>query len=130
MWLGLGARMDLHIDDVGLQGNLLLATVSGTLASDAALRVFKQLYDTAREKGVSKVLVNAIAVDGELPTVERYMVAVELAAYFQQHHMKQKVAIVGKQPAADGFGVRVAQNRWINVELFSSQQEALSWLGK
>jgi hypothetical protein len=124
--------MDVHIDDIELQGNLLLATVSGTLASDrdAALRVFKQLCDTAKEKGVSKILVNTLAVDGEPPTVERYRVAIELAAYFQQHHMNPRLAIVGKQTTADGFGVRVAQNRWLTTELLSSQEEALRWLDK
>jgi hypothetical protein len=44
--------------------------------------------------------------------------------------MSPRLAFVGKPPAVDGFGVRVAQNRGITTEVFASQQEALRWLDK
>jgi hypothetical protein len=121
--------MDLRID-MELQGGLLLVTLSGDAALDAALRVFKQAFDTAKEKGVSKILVNALAVDGVLSTLERYRLGVELVEYLQQHQMNPRLAAVGKPPTADGFAARVGQNRGVSVEMFSSQQEALSWLAK
>jgi hypothetical protein len=119
--------MDLHFD-IELQGGLLLGTASGTLTFDAALRLFKQLFDTAKEKEISKILLNGLAVDGKLSTFERYRIAIEIAAYLKQRQMNLRLALVGKPPAADGFAVRVAQNRDVTVEMFSSQQEALSWL--
>ena len=121
--------MDLHID-VELQGGLLLVTASGNLAFDAALLLLKQVCDTAKEKEVNKILVNALAVDGELSTVERYRLGAEVTAYLKQRQMNPRLAFVGKPPALDGFGVRVAQNRGATTELFSSQQEALTWLDK
>ena len=121
--------MDLRID-IELREGLLLVTASGTLAFDAALLLLKQVCDTAKEKEVSKILVNALAVDGELATVDRYRLGTEVTAYLKQRQMSPRLAFVGKPPAVDGFGVRVAQNRGITTEVFSSQQEALRWLGK
>ena len=121
--------MDLRID-IELREGLLLVTASGTLAFDAALLLLKQVCDTAKEKEVSKILVNALAVDGELATVDRYRLGTEVTAYLKQRQMSPRLAFVGKPPAVDGFGVRVAQNRGITTEVFSSQQEALRWLDK
>ena len=121
--------MDLRID-IELREGLLLVTASGTFAFDAALLLLKQVCDTAKEKEVSKILVNALAVGGELATVDRYRLGTEVTAYLKQRQMSPRLAFVGKPPAVDGFGVRVAQNRGITTEVFSSQQEALRWLGK
>jgi hypothetical protein len=121
--------MDLHIDDVKLQGRLLLVTVSGRFELDAALRLLKQVCDTAKEKEVNKILVNCLAMDGELPTFERYHLGVAVAAYVKQRQMKPRLAIVGKPPTIDGFAVRVAQNRDLVTQMFSTQQEAMDWLG-
>jgi hypothetical protein len=121
--------MDLHID-VELQVGLLLVTASGSLAFDAALRLLKQVLDTAAEQQVNRILVNCLALDGELSTLERYSLGVEVPAYFKQRQMNLRIAFVGKPPAMDGFGVRVAQNRELPTEMFSSQQEALNWLDK
>ena len=82
------------------------------------------MCDIAEEKQVNKILVNSLAVDGELSTLERYGLGVEVAAYIKQRQMNPSVAIVGKPPASVGFGVRVAQNRNIIAEIFRSQQEA------
>lgn len=119
--------MDLNID-IELQGGLMLVTARGNLGFDAALRLLKQVCDTAAEKQVNKILVNSLAVDGEFSTIERYQLGVEVAAYIMQLQMKPRLAFVGRPPAIDGFGVRVAQNRGMTTAVFSSQQEALNWL--
>ncbi len=120
-------KMDLQID-IELQGGLMLVTARGTLAFDAVLRILKQVCDTAAEKQVKKILVNSLAVDGDLTTLERYQLGVEVAAYIMQRQKNTRLAFVGQPPQMDGFGVRVAQNRGMTVEMFSSQQEALNWL--
>lgn len=119
--------MDLHID-IELQGGLLLVTASGIVELEAAVRLLKQVCDTAKQKGVNKILVDTLAVDGVLSTVERYQVAVEVTAYIKQRQMNPRLAFVGKPPTSDGFGVRVAQNRDVVTSMFSSQQEAIKWL--
>jgi hypothetical protein len=42
--------------------------------------------------------------------------------------MNPRLAAVGKPPTVDGFAALVAQNQWVTAEVFSSRQEALSWL--
>jgi hypothetical protein len=107
-----------------------LVTASGNLAFDAALRLLKQVCDTAKEKEVNKILVNALAVDGKISTLERYRLGVEVVAYLGKLEMNPTLTFVGKPPTIDGFGVLVAQNRGVGTEVFSSQQKALSWLDK
>ena len=107
----------------------MLATASGNAEFDAALRLLKEVCDTAAEKQVNKILVNGLAMDGEFSTLDRYTLGVEVAAYIRQREMNHRLAIVGKPPALDGFGVRVGQNRGLVTDFFSSQQEALNWLG-
>lgn len=119
--------MDLHID-IELQGGLLLVNASGNFTFDAALRLLKEACDRAKEKEVNKILVNCLAMDGELTTIERYNLGVEVATYVKQRQMNPRLAFVGKPPTIDGFGVRVGQNRGLVTEVFSSQQEALNWL--
>ena len=48
--------MDLVIE-IEVQEGLLLVTASGTLTFDAALRLLKQVCDTAAEKQINKILV-------------------------------------------------------------------------
>ena len=119
--------MDLHID-IELQGGLMLVTARGNLTLDAALRLLKQVCDTAAEKQVNKIIVNCLAVDAEFSTVERYQIGEEVSAYIRQRQVNPRLAIVGQPPAIDGFAVRVAKNRGMTVQVFSSQQEALNWL--
>jgi hypothetical protein len=89
--------MDLHVE-VELRDGVLLVTVAGTLAVDAASQVLRQVCDTAAENQVNKILVNGLAVGGELSTIERYRVAVELAAYLHGHQMNTIIAFVGTPP--------------------------------
>ena len=106
----------------------MLVTVKGSVSFAAASMLFKQVWETAAENQVNKILVNNLAVHGELATFERYDLGVEAAAYLTEHRMNVKVAIVGRLPTVNGFGVRVARNRGVFSEVFSTQQEALIWL--
>jgi hypothetical protein len=118
---------DLHID-IELQGGLLLVTANGSLAFDAAWRLLKKVFETAAEKRVNEILVNVLAVKGELATFERYALGVEIASYLSQRQLSVRLAFVGMPPAVNGFVVRVAQHRGVTTEAFSTLQEALKWL--
>ena len=120
--------MELHIADEKLQDGVLLVIAGGTFESVGALRLLKQICDMATEKHVNKILVNALALDGTVSELNRYKVAVELSTYLRQRGWNYRLAIVGKSPTVDGFGVRVAQNRGLTAEHFSTEQEALNWL--
>ena len=120
--------MDLHIADEKLQDGVFVAVGGGTFNSVAALRLLKQICDTATEKHVKKILVNALALDGAVSELERYEVAAELTKYLQQRGWDYRLAIVGKPPTVDGFGVRVAQNRGLSAEHFTTERDAMTWL--
>jgi hypothetical protein len=123
-----GAQMDMQIDEIKSEQGLLLVTFSGNLEVEAAVRLVKQTLDTAKEKGINKILLNMFAVNGELSAVERYEIGAEIAAYVKQRQMNPRLAIVGKPPTMTGFAVRVAQNRNLVTNTFSSLQEAMNWL--
>jgi hypothetical protein len=107
-----------------------LVTISGTVSFDATLRIRKQAIDTAKEREVSKILVNTFAVNGELSTLQRYDLATGVLAHAKQREIHPILAMVGKAPTVDGIAVRVGQNRTLNAEAFSDQQEALNWLSR
>jgi hypothetical protein len=119
--------MKLHVD-ITIENQLLVATAHGTLLFDACLRGLKHVLDQARKKQVTQILIDLLAVDGALTTLERYELGKQTAAYIQQHQMNPQIAFVGKPPAADGFGVRVAQNLGATTEMFPTRQQALNWL--
>jgi hypothetical protein len=118
---------DLHIE-IELQSGLLLVTATGRLAFDAASRLLRHVFDTAAEKQVNQVLVNTLTLKGELATFERYALGVEIASYLSERQINLRLAFVGVPPAVNGFVVRVAQNRGIVTESFSTMQDAVKWL--
>ena len=119
--------MDLHID-TELQGELLLVTARGAVSFDSALKLFRQAFDAAAESQVKKILVNVLMAEGELAAFERYRLGADSAAYLNERGLNVKLALVGVPPITDGFGVRIAQNRGVVARVFSTQEEALSWL--
>jgi len=119
--------MALHIA-FELRGDVLHATVKGTFSLEEAVRLFRQLCDTAAEKKVSKILVNNLDVHGNVSTMDRYEFAGEMATQLKQRQMNARLAFVGRLPVMDGFAAIVAQNQGIVTELFSTEQDALRWL--
>jgi hypothetical protein len=122
-------KMDLHID-IELEGEILLVTATGSAAYDAALRLLKQVFDTAAEKQVNKILVNNLSVEGDLSPLARYHLGVQVAEYLKQRKMNPRLAVVGKPPTTNGVAVGIIRNREVTGEVFSSVQDALEWLNK
>ena len=90
-------KVDLQID-IEFEGELLLVTASGSVRLDSALRLFRQVFDTAAERHVSKIVVNTLAVEGELAGHERYKLGAELATYISERRLDLKLAFVGVPP--------------------------------
>ena|SRR6202162_2183330 len=125
-----GPKMDLRIDVVGLREGVLFVTANGSFTFEAALRLLKQICDIAKERKVNKILVNGLEIDGELSTFDRYNLGAQIPEYIKQNQLNLKLAFVGKPPTMNGFAARVAQNRGLVTEIFSSQQEAEDWLNR
>lgn len=106
----------------------MVITASGTVSFDRVLMLLKDVCEAAAENHVDKILVDSLAVDGELATFERYRLGAELAAYLTQRQFRVKLAFVGTSPALTGFGAQIARNHGIATDVFPSIEEARNWL--
>jgi hypothetical protein len=51
------------------------ATVTGQLSLSEAIGIFKKVADASAERALVNILVDSLAVEGELSTLERYQLA-------------------------------------------------------
>jgi len=109
---------------------LLIAAVSGPVSATRILELFKEIFDTAVARAFQEILVDCLGVTGELSTRERHAVAKDVSEYVRTKQMSLKIALLGEQPVMNGVGVAIAQNRGLDVELFSDRQRALAWLAR
>jgi hypothetical protein len=111
----------------------LLATASGPISHGKAWELYKDACDTAAAQGYGKILMDWVAVTGDLPLRERHALGKEAAEYAHRNRMSLKIALLGQEPTLNRIGVAIAQNRGLNVEAFSvktfsDRQRALAWL--
>lgn len=123
-----GLVTDLKIEAIELMGDVFLATVTGTLELNASARVWIEMFDSAIQKQTTKILVDALAVSGDLFESERLQVALIVTAHLEQRWFKPRLAVVGHPPAIDGFGVRILKMLGYAVEAFANRIDALAWL--
>jgi hypothetical protein len=110
------------------QDDFLLATAAGLVSFKEVLRVFKNVIDTATERGFNKILMDFMAVNGELSAIDLYEIGEVMAEYCVGKSICPKVAVIGKPPAVTGFGAEVASNRGLTSRTFLEKQPALNWL--
>jgi len=117
--------MDLSIE---VRDDYLFSTVSGRLSLSEALEIYKRVLDASAEKALGKVLFDCLAVEGELPLLQRYELGKAMAEYGVSRSIMPKIAVIGLSPTITGFAAKVAWNRGLVVEVFSDRQAALVWL--
>lgn len=110
------------------QDDFFLATATGRVSVKEVLRVFKEVIDTATERGFEKILMDFLAVTGELAVMDLYGIGKAMAEYCMSKSIYPKVAVIGKPPLITGFGAEVASNRGLTSMTFSARQPALNWL--
>jgi hypothetical protein len=108
--------------------DFLLATAAGPVSRVGVLRVFKNVIDTAVERGFDKILIDFLAVTGELSVMDLYEIGKAMAEYCLSKSICPKVALIGKPPTVTGFGAQVASNRGLTSITFTESQPALNWL--
>ena len=108
----------------------LLATFAGRVSLSEVIEDFKKTCDAAAKRGFDKILVDCLAVEGELSTLERYELGRTVAEYCQRRSMNPKIATVGYPPLINGFGALVASNRGLVAETFSEFQKVVEWLNR
>jgi hypothetical protein len=111
------------------QDGFLLATAEGRVSiEEEILRVFKNVIDTATERGFDKILIDFWGVTGSLSDFDRYDIGKAMAEYCRNKSIHPIVAVIGKPPIVTGFGAEVASNRGLISMTFSESQAALNWL--
>ena len=110
------------------QDDFLLATAAGQVSVKEVLRVFKNVIDTATKRGFDKILMDFLAVKGELSAIDLYEIGKTMAEYCVSKSIYPKVALIGKPPTVTGLGAQVASNRGLTSMTFSERQPALHWL--
>ena len=106
----------------------MLATAAGPVSVKEVLHLFKTVIDTAKERGFDKILMDFLAVKGELSAIDLYEIGEAMAEYCVSKSICPKVAVIGKPPAVTGFGAEVASNRGLTSRTFLEKQPALNWL--
>ena len=98
------------------------------MSFDAVWQILKQICDTALEKNFTRILVDALAAQKVLKTIDRYTIGVNLVAYCGRQKFWPRLAFVGQPPVVDGFGILVAKNRGLEAERFPNSNEAMEWV--
>ena len=106
----------------------LLAIARGEVSFDEASQACRQICDFTAGLGLRKILLDCLALKGDLSPEERFELAKNLAEYCQRRLTIFTVALIGKPPSVTGLGARVASNRGVPAETFSDREQGLEWL--
>jgi hypothetical protein len=93
-----------------------------------ALELGQNVCDIAVERGLDGILVDCLALEGDLSNGARYELGKTIAEYCRSRSMSTRVAVIGKKPTITGFSARIAANRGAMIQTFSDRQAGLDWL--
>ena len=123
--------MSLMIDVI-VEEDFLRLRCSGHCSLADVTKVYSQVVSAALEHDRSRVLIDAILVDGELTTMERYASSEFIASDIRQRALGKitRIAVCGREPLIDPqrFGETVAVNRGVNAKASTDVNEAVAWL--
>ena len=117
--------MDLILEP---RDGFLLAIAVGEVSFDSALEGCRNMVDLAAGLGVRKILLDCLALIGDLSAEERFELGKTTAEYCQSQLRIPALALIGKPPAVTGLGARAASNRGMPVEIFFDRERGLDWL--
>ena len=113
-------------DDVELQehAGYLEARFLGTFS----VKVFNEQVDAAvhacRERKRLLLLLDVTRLETRITTVDRF----EIASHGARVASDLKVVVLAPQDLIDPFGVQVARNRGLDVNVLSDREKAIAWL--
>jgi hypothetical protein len=105
--------------------DFLLVHLAGLVSLDAWEKVLRELGDTLRDRPGDRLVVNLMELLGWLGIPERQAVGALMATHFAQ---MKKVALVIQPLKIAGVVEAEAQRRGLDLRLFSSYDEAISWV--
>ena len=114
---------------IEVRGSYLFGRASGVRTSDTVTAMTIEIFNTAIDNNLSKVLIDVNELKGKLGILDSYRVVTEV---FQNLRGKgiRKAAIFDEQASSrrEWFIETVARNRGFNFRIFANLEDALKWL--
>lgn len=85
------------------QADFCLAMAGGLVSTEEVLRVFKTVIDAATEEGYDRILIDFMAVTGELSTRDLYAVGSAMAEYCARKKIYPRVGWSANRPSSPIF---------------------------
>ena len=103
------------------------ATFNGATTTKEVGRQFESLAEKCKCTNKNKLLLDFTEVPADISLMDRYDLGKRTLVFAQY---KCKVAAVCKSGQRDShcFLGTVAQNRWVNLRVFTNVEDALEWL--
>jgi hypothetical protein len=123
-----GVKMSVQFQIEEMPG-YLKARFIGAGATEEIERRFESLAEKCKSAKKNKLLLDFTEVPADISLVDRYELGKRTQVFAQY---KCKVAAVCKLERHDStcFLGTVAQNRWIDLRVFTNVEDALEWLLK
>jgi hypothetical protein len=105
---------------------------NGNYSLAKANHLFESSVDYALIHKKRKILIDVNNITGNIPLMDRFYFAENLANYQKKHGrlMLDRIAVIGQEPIVDKerFGELVASNRGVNTKVFTDVKQATDWL--
>ena len=114
--------------DLGLaeDSRYLVARPAGASTLEKAVRLLEIIAAETNEKGVRRVLIDAVDVTGDMPDLDRYDFGKRAAGLLG--HVERLAILRGPGFRYTGFFFDVAQNRGLQTRAFLVRKEAVAGL--
>jgi len=122
-----GVKMSIQLQ-IEEMPDYLAAKFTGAGAAEEMWRQFGVIAEHCKRANKNKLLLDSTETYGNLSLADRYHLG-DVAEIFMCYKLI-KVAYVGRPEQLDPkrFGEMVARNRWVNVRVFTSVEDAEEWL--
>ena len=106
-------------------GEYLRVTAKGNYGFGRTRRLIRVVRELSDRHQLRRVLVDLTGVIGVPPDTDRFELGERLAEVFGSTYT---LAFIGRKESVNRLAETVAQNRGVELRVFFTEQEALSWL--
>jgi hypothetical protein len=123
---GVIMSVQLQIDEMP---DYLVARFDGASTTEEAEQQFKLLAEKCKCTNKNKLLLDFTGIPADISLADRYAFG-KLTLFFAQYKCKVAAVCKSEQHGSTCFIETVAQNRWVDLRVFTNVEDALEWLLK
>jgi len=124
----IGGEMRIQLQVEKMSG-YLAASFTGVGPPGAATQRFELISEHCKRTNNNKLLIDFTGFKLNATTIDRYLAGIK-SQIFARYRLKVAVICTPEQIDPEKFGVLVAQNRGVDVEVFTDFRAAEEWLLK